>query len=90
MKRLYQQLSKQPRTSVTLGESINGHPADAILRNGEGAPTAVLFDPGPVDGSDAARHMRIMLHRRNLMDDSECQGTAIRYPAWKLYDLDSG
>ncbi|MEQ4725823.1 AAA domain-containing protein [Nonomuraea sp. B19D2] len=90
LKRLYQELSKRPRTNVTLGESINGHPADAILRNSEGAPTAVLLDPGPDDDSDAARHIRLMLHRRNLMDGADREGTAIRYPAWKLYDLNAG
>ncbi|MGP3951938.1 DEAD/DEAH box helicase [Streptomyces sp. 7N604] len=90
LKRLYQELSKQPGTSVALGEKINGHPADAIMRKAEDAPTAVLFDSGPSDDSNAARHLRLMLHRKKLLDGGKHAGTAMRYPAWKLYEDKAG
>ncbi|MBV9022313.1 MAG: caspase family protein [Streptomycetaceae bacterium] len=86
LKRLYQELSRQSGTTVALGESVNGHPADALVRSADGrAASAVLLDPGPEENEDAARHLRLMLHRRGLLDDGERGGVAVRYPAWRLY-----
>lgn len=69
-------------------ECVNGHPADALVRTSDGpAPSAALLDPGPDDDSDAARHLRLMLQRRKLLDGGEPGGTAMRYPAWRLYDV---
>lgn len=51
LKRLYQELSKEPDSSVTLGQRVNGHPVDAIVQKPGGRPTAVLLDPGPEDGT---------------------------------------
>ncbi|QTE01995.1 hypothetical protein S1361_31980 [Streptomyces cyanogenus] len=49
-------------------------------------PKAVLLDRGPDDGSDEARHLRLILRRRQLLDGGEKDGAAQRYPAWKIYD----
>lgn len=50
----------------------------------------MLLDPGPDDDSDAERHLRLMLHRRNLLDGGEQGGPAMRYPVWRLYDVNGG
>lgn len=91
LKRLHQVLSAPAGTTVTLGERVNGHPADALVKTSDGpAPSAVLLDPGHDDDSDAARHLRLMLHRRKLLDGGEQGGPAMRYPAWRLYDVNRG
>ncbi|MCC5479516.1 AAA domain-containing protein [Streptomyces sp. JA03] len=91
LKRLYQALSRQSGATVTLGESVYEHPADALVRGVEGtAPRAVLLDRGPQDGVDAARHLRLMLHRRNLLGSGKEGEEATRWPAWRLYDTDGG
>ncbi|MGW2651002.1 caspase, EACC1-associated type [Streptomyces sp. NPDC001393] len=87
VRRLYQVMSTQPGTTVTLGECANGHPADVLVHHPDAAdPSPVLLDRGPDDGSDEARHLRLMLRRRQLLDGGEKGGEALRYPAWKLYD----
>ncbi|KOU11250.1 hypothetical protein ADK87_02080 [Streptomyces sp. NRRL F-4711] len=86
-KRLYQVLSRLLGATVTLGESLHGHPADALVRSTDGTATrAVLLDPGPAEGADAARHLRLTLHRQNLLSGSGEKEEAIRWPAWRLYD----
>jgi hypothetical protein len=80
-------MSTQPGTTATLGESIHGHPVGVVIRTQDAAgPQAVLLDRGPDDGADEARHLRLMLHRRRLLDSGEEGGQALRYPAWRLYD----
>lgn len=86
-KRLYQVLSQRPGATVTLGESLNGHSADALVRYIDGPATrAVLLDHGPEEEADAARHLRLALHRRNLLSSGHEEEDAIRWPAWRLYD----
>nr|WSY56279.1 AAA domain-containing protein [Streptomyces sp. NBC_00886] len=88
LRRLYLALSTPPGTRVTLGETVNGHPADALVHHDNSTPHAVLLDPGPGNGDDPARHLRLMLHRRGLLEDTEQGGKASRYPAWRLYETD--
>ncbi|GHE13635.1 caspase, EACC1-associated type [Streptomyces alanosinicus] len=89
LKRLYQRLARRPGTTVVLGENVAGHPVDALVRDaGATTDSAVLLDPGPEEDGDAARHLRLMLHRRTLVDGGPQGGAAIRYPAWRLYDTD--
>ena len=38
------------------------------------------------DLADAARHLRLMLHRRELLGSREAGDAATRWPAWRLYD----
>ncbi|MCM2429338.1 AAA domain-containing protein [Streptomyces sp. RKAG337] len=78
LKRLYKAQSGRPGATVQLGVAVNGHPADAIVRT-DGGTTAVLLDRGPDEDADEARHLRLMLRRRGLLD-------AERVPAWQLYD----
>ena len=88
LRRLYQVLSAPAGTTVTLGEYVNGHPADALVRPCDGpAPSAVPLDPAPDGDSEAARHLRLMLHRRKLLDGGEQGSAALRHPAWRLYDV---
>jgi hypothetical protein len=76
--------SRHPGSEVELGAVVNGHPADAMIRkSGEDVP--VILDPSPPEGVDAARHLRLMLRRRDLLDPDE-NVTARRLPVWKLYD----
>ncbi|MFJ3038602.1 hypothetical protein [Streptomyces tendae] len=57
------------------------------MRDTDGTSTrAVLLDRGPEEGADAARHLRLTLHRRNLLSGSGEREEAIRWPAWRLYD----
>ncbi|MFE2846760.1 AAA domain-containing protein [Streptomyces scopuliridis] len=90
LKRLYQELSKGPGSTVTLGQRVNGHPVEAITRDPHGNSTAFLLDTGPEDGDGAARHLRLMLHRTQLVSNDQNGHTAERYPAWKLYDTSRG
>jgi AAA domain/Caspase domain len=78
VKRLYKSLSDHPGATVELDATVNGHRVDAIVGT-DGVTSAVLLDRGPDDGADEARHLRLMLRRRELLD-------AVRIPAWQLYD----
>jgi hypothetical protein len=90
LRRLYQELSREPGSTVTLGQRVNGHPVEAITLDPDGNSTAFLLDTGPEDGDDAARHLRLMLRRTQLVSNDETGHTAERYPAWKLYDMSRG
>jgi hypothetical protein len=83
LKRIFRSLSAGASGgAVELGGAINGHPVDALVRRDDRA-TAILLDPGPDEDADEARHLRLMLLRRKLLDG---QDVAVRVPAWKLYD----
>ncbi len=88
LKRLYQTLSLAEEATVTLGETVNGYPADAVIRADGATPQPVLLDRGMDENGDAARHLRLMLHRRNLLGDGDGGAEAARWPAWRLYDTD--
>ncbi|WP_435604366.1 caspase, EACC1-associated type [Streptomyces sp. bgisy130] len=89
LKRLYQVLSREAGATVTLGETVHGHPAEALVAGiGDTAPRAVLLDGGVEEGADAARHLRLMLHRRNLLGSGDGEVEAARWPAWRLYETD--
>ncbi len=83
--RLFTFLSTQsPGAEVELGATANGHTADAVIRTSvEEVP--LIFDPGAPAGVDSARHLRLMLRRRDLLSPVG-DLTARRLPAWKLYD----
>ncbi|SOB89032.1 caspase, EACC1-associated type [Streptomyces sp. 1331.2] len=85
IKRLYTRLSAPPGATVELDAVVNGHRADAVVRNGQDR-IAVLLDPGHDDADDAARHLRLMLRRRQLLD-VEGGRAAERVPAWRLFDM---
>ncbi|MCU8590809.1 MULTISPECIES: caspase, EACC1-associated type [Streptomyces] len=87
LKRLYRILSLAEGATVTLGETVHGHPVDALV-GGTSTTTlrAVLLDRGVEESSDAARHLRLMLHRRNLLSSEDGKVEAIRWPAWRLYE----
>ncbi|WP_406154142.1 AAA domain-containing protein [Streptomyces sp. NBC_01023] len=87
LKRLYQTLSLTEKATVTLGETVHGHAVDALVRGiGTAVPQAVLLDRGVEEGGDPARHLRLMLHRRNLLGRGDGEVEAARWPAWRLYD----
>ncbi|MFI7182128.1 hypothetical protein [Streptomyces anthocyanicus] len=50
----------------------------------------VLLDRGSDEGADAARHLRLTPHRRNLLSGSGEKEEPIRSPAWWLYDTKGG
>lgn len=84
--RLYKELKAVPGASVQLGATVHGHRADARLEIGDQV-TAVLLDRGAEEEADHARHLRLMLRRRELLAPLNGQGRAVRLPAWKLYDV---
>ncbi|MER7410777.1 caspase, EACC1-associated type [Streptomyces cacaoi] len=89
LKRLYSVLSRTEEATVTLGETVHGHSVDALVAGvGANTPKAVLLDRGTDEGSDAARHLRLMLHRRNLLGSEDGEVEAVRWPAWRLYETD--
>ncbi|MFE0640089.1 AAA domain-containing protein [Streptomyces sp. NPDC058877] len=89
LKRLYQVLSREAGATVTLGKTVHGHPADALVGSvGDTATRAVLLDRGVEEGADAARHLRLMLHRRNLLGSGDGEVEAARWPAWRLYETE--
>lgn len=85
LQRLYQTLSGQQGRTVTLGEEVNGRQADALVRGADGTAQAILLDRATVPGSDGARHLRLMLRRRELLDVTD-HHPALRFPAWRLFD----
>ncbi len=89
LKRLYQTLSLAEEATVTLGETVHGYPADVVIRADGATPPNPYFSIGGMEkNGDAARHLRLMLHRRNLLSDGDGGAEAARWPAWRLYDTD--
>jgi hypothetical protein len=56
----------------------------------DGAPRAVLLDRGPREGADPARHLRLALHRRDLLSGGEEGEEATRWPVWRFYGTEGG
>jgi hypothetical protein len=88
LKRLYTQLSDQPGSTVELDATVNGHRADAVTRSDQNVQ-AVLLDLGHDVATDAGRHLRLMLRRRQLLATGDGD-SALRLPAWRLYDQTIG
>jgi hypothetical protein len=86
LQRLYQTLSWQQGHTVTLGEEVNGHRADALVRSADDTAQAILLDRAASQGADESRHLRLMLRRRELLDGGDHHPT-LRYPAWRLFDV---
>ncbi|MEU6583965.1 AAA domain-containing protein [Nocardia sp. NPDC046763] len=71
---------------VELGEAVCGHRTDAVVHGDDGRKTAYVLDRGPAPETEPARHLRLMLRRTQLRTDPTGATTALRVPAWKLYD----
>ncbi|NDU73858.1 AAA family ATPase [Actinomadura sp. DSM 109109] len=85
IKRLYRSLSiRYPDATVELGTTANGHRADVLIKGSE--HVAVLLDRGFEHDAEAARHLRLMLRRRALLDTATDGPRGLRLPAWKLHD----
>ncbi|WP_280252446.1 AAA domain-containing protein [Nocardia abscessus] len=84
--RLYDLASRRPGSKVELREIVCGHRTDAVIRWDDDSRTAIVLDPGASDGQEHARHLRLMLARRELREDPAHHTTSIRLPAWRLYD----
>jgi hypothetical protein len=86
--RLYERLSRYHGSTVELSTPINGYVADALVR-ANGTNTAVVLDRGASAGNPG-RHLRLQYQRVALLlpRDAEGHGSAIRLPAWMLYDDD--
>ncbi|QXJ21584.1 caspase family protein [Actinomadura graeca] len=82
--RLYKTLSgRHPDGTVELGLTANGHLVDAVVRTDTDS-ISVLLDPGAAPNTDPARHLRLILRRRDLVDTGH--GRAVRLPAWRLFE----
>ncbi|MEV5650227.1 AAA domain-containing protein [Nocardia sp. NPDC052254] len=71
---------------VTLCTELRGYPTDAVVQRSDEAATAVVLDRGVHEGSDPARHLRLMLRHKDIRADAERPSSAVRIPAWELYD----
>jgi hypothetical protein len=85
-RRLYERLGQQHGSGVDLAVPTNGYVADALVSVG-GTSTAVLLDRA-APAEDPARHLRQQYQRARLLSDSDGGVTAVRLPAWMLYDDD--
>jgi hypothetical protein len=88
LKRLYTRLPRSSESTVEIDAVLNGHRADALIRSDEGV-RAVLLDLGHDVEADAARHLRLMLRRRQLLASGDGE-SALRLPAWRLYEEAAG
>ncbi|MFI6323775.1 AAA domain-containing protein [Nonomuraea sp. NPDC050556] len=77
--RLYRRLSADPSATVELGEKVDGHRVDVVVRR-DGVSDAVLLDRGAPADRPPGRHLDVMLRKRRLLDP------AVRAQAWRLYD----
>ncbi|WP_341717027.1 AAA domain-containing protein [Micromonospora sp. FIMYZ51] len=87
--RLYSRLTRTVRRAtdtVTLDGEVNGHRCDALVSQDAGR-TAVVLDRSTTD-RDLARHLRVQYRRVEILTDE--QTTAVRLPAWRLYDRADG
>ncbi|OZM79660.1 AAA domain-containing protein [Pseudonocardia sp. MH-G8] len=87
LQRLYQALSLENGQTVTLGERINGHRADALVQSADGSSHAVLLDRASHDDTNGSRLLQLMLRRRELLDSADSRRAAVRFPAWRLFDV---
>ncbi|WP_454198090.1 caspase, EACC1-associated type [Nocardia sp. Marseille-Q1738] len=86
--RLFDLAGRRPGSKVELQEIVCGHRTDAVIHWDDDSKTAIMVDTGVADGRDHARHLRLMLTRRELREDSADRIASIRLPAWRLYDAD--
>jgi len=80
-------------TSVERSAAVGGHPVDFVVTGPEGN-IAVLIDEGPEAGADAARHLRLMHARGDLLVGLPSGGLGakagpvvrtVRVPAWRIH-----
>ncbi|MEU7185242.1 AAA domain-containing protein [Streptomyces sp. NPDC045369] len=90
--RLQQYLAERGITNLERAAMVGGHPVD-LLFTAAGENTAVLIDPGPPHGGDAARHLRLTHARSELLTGlpsgghgaKACPvGRTVRVPAWRV------
>ncbi|MGW3473301.1 caspase, EACC1-associated type [Saccharopolyspora sp. NPDC000995] len=89
VQQFYDLVADMPHLAVKLGVKVNGHPADAVLKRGNGIAIPVLIDGSVSDDSEAARHLHLTLRRRALLSSLQNDERAVRLPAWTLYDPDA-
>ncbi|WP_406690721.1 DEAD/DEAH box helicase [Saccharopolyspora sp. ID03-671] len=87
--RLYELLADLPQVGLQLGTRVNGHPVDAVVSTGNDSVLPILIDRGPDDEEGSARHLRLMLRRRELLGSPESNHRAARLPSWMLFDPDA-
>jgi hypothetical protein len=81
VQRLFETLLDLDVGDVELGVIVNGHRADAVVRDRTGQLRPILLDTGPPGlDDDPARHLRRTLQRTELLGDR-----AVRMPAWRLF-----
>ena len=81
VQRLFETLLDLDVGDVELGVIVNGHRADAVVRDRTGQLRPILLDTGPPGlDDDPARHLRRTLQRTALLGDR-----AVRMPAWRLF-----
>lgn len=90
--RLQEYLGLRGVTDLERAAVVGGHTVDLLFTE-DGANTAVLIDPGPEHGQDAARHLRLMHARGDLLTGLPSGGTGaktepvertVRVPAWRI------
>lgn len=86
VQRLYDLASVVSETEAELGASLNGYPLDALLKYSDGTSRPLLLDRSNGEDLAPARHLRLMLRRRDLLSPPDDGPPAVRLPAWILYD----
>ncbi|MFC4375479.1 AAA domain-containing protein [Nocardia halotolerans] len=68
-----------------VSETVSGYRCDALVHTEDGRRTALVIDRGPSDPADSARHVRLMLGRREVLQDFDLGIAGVRVPGWKLF-----
>ncbi|MEV0294931.1 AAA domain-containing protein [Nocardia sp. NPDC050710] len=84
--RLFNLATRHADAKVAVREDVCGHRTDAVMHWADGTTTALVLDSGAEEGKDYARHLRLMLLGRDLRENPAEGITAVRVPAWRLYD----
>lgn len=86
---MVERLSDAGHSRVERDALLDGYRCDVLVETADGA-VAVLLDRGVAPGGDAARHLRLMLRRRRVLNGVRAEnGTArvsrvLRVPAWRV------
>ncbi|MDJ1130787.1 caspase, EACC1-associated type [Streptomyces iconiensis] len=95
--RLQEYLGRRGVTDLERAAAVGGHTVD-LLFTVDGVTTAVLVDPGPEQGQDAARHLRLLHARGDLLAGLPSDGSGtkagpvertVRVPAWRIVSGDA-
>lgn len=71
---------------MALCAELRGYTADAVVQRSDRAETAIVVDRSAQEGSDPTRHL--MLRHKDIRAEPDAPSSAVRIPAWVLYNAD--